>query len=91
MVAFPQANDVSPNTAGPRCIDTGEACDYETSTCNGKVCTTIIDILVFILMCSYSYRFTALNLILHDVDTFDSTRIIGENQYHFARYAIFQI
>ena len=43
MAAFPQANegDVSPNTAGPRCIDTGEACDYETSTCNGKVCTAI--------------------------------------------------
>ena len=43
MAAFPQANegDVSPNIAGPRCIDTGEACDYETSTCNGRVCTTI--------------------------------------------------
>ena len=43
MAAFPQANegDVSPNTAGPRCIDTGEACDFETSTCNGRVCMTI--------------------------------------------------
>ena len=40
MAAFPQSNagDVSPNTAGPRCIDTGLPCDYETSTCDGKVC-----------------------------------------------------
>lgn len=28
--------DVSPNTAGPRCIDTGLPCDGSTSSCNGK-------------------------------------------------------
>lgn len=28
------AGDVSPNTRGPRCIDTGEPCDYVTSTCS---------------------------------------------------------
>ncbi|XP_077973898.1 putative neutral ceramidase C isoform X2 [Styela clava] len=35
VAAFAQANlgDVSPNTKGPICIDTGEACDYEQSTC----------------------------------------------------------
>ncbi|XP_014661394.1 PREDICTED: putative neutral ceramidase C [Priapulus caudatus] len=36
--AFASSNlgDVSPNTAGPRCLDTGELCDLLTSTCNGK-------------------------------------------------------
>lgn len=36
VAAFAQANlgDVSPNTAGPKCIDTGKPCDYEQSTCN---------------------------------------------------------
>jgi neutral ceramidase len=29
--------DVSPNTAGPRCRDSGLPCDNPTSTCNGKV------------------------------------------------------
>ena len=37
--AFAQSNegDVSPNTKGPHCIDTGEKCDFNHSTCNGKV------------------------------------------------------
>ncbi|CAG8666358.1 3558_t:CDS:2, partial [Paraglomus occultum] len=36
--AFAQSNmgDVSPNTLGAFCEDTGEPCDYQTSTCNGK-------------------------------------------------------
>ena len=36
--AFASSNlgDVSPNTKGPKCIDTGEDCDGTTSTCNGK-------------------------------------------------------
>ena len=36
--AFASSNlgDVSPNTAGPKCIDTGEPCDGSTSTCNGR-------------------------------------------------------
>lgn len=38
VAIFAQANegDVSPNTAGPRCIDTGLPCDEQTSTCNGS-------------------------------------------------------
>ncbi|KAF8781378.1 Neutral ceramidase like protein [Argiope bruennichi] len=38
VAAFAQANegDVSPNTRGPRCIDTGLPCDANTSTCNGQ-------------------------------------------------------
>ncbi|KAL3313772.1 Neutral ceramidase [Cichlidogyrus casuarinus] len=39
VAAFAQANegDVTPNTAGPRCIDTGEPCDNLSSTCGGRV------------------------------------------------------
>ena len=38
VAAFGSTNlgDVSPNTAGPICIDTGLPCDGETSSCNGK-------------------------------------------------------
>ncbi|CAK8678859.1 unnamed protein product [Clavelina lepadiformis] len=38
VAAFAQSNqgDVSPRTKGPICIDTGEQCDAETSTCSGK-------------------------------------------------------
>jgi len=38
VAAFPSTNlgDVSPNTAGPRCRDTGEICDAVHSTCNGR-------------------------------------------------------
>lgn len=43
MAAFAQSNegDVSPNTKGPHCIDTGLPCDFNHSTCNGKVRTCI--------------------------------------------------
>ncbi|CAH1134646.1 unnamed protein product [Ceutorhynchus assimilis] len=36
--AFASTNlgDVSPNTKGPKCINTGEDCDYQTSTCDGE-------------------------------------------------------
>ena len=39
MAAHAQSNegDVSPNTKGPICVDTGKPCDYKTSTCNGRV------------------------------------------------------
>ncbi|XP_044262814.1 neutral ceramidase-like [Tribolium madens] len=39
--AFASTNlgDVSPNTKGPICIDTGEECDFVTSTCNGNAQT----------------------------------------------------
>lgn len=38
VAAFGSTNlgDVSPNTAGPICIDTGLPCDGETSSCDGK-------------------------------------------------------
>ncbi|XP_065884102.1 uncharacterized protein [Dysidea avara] len=38
VAAHSQSNegDVSPNTKGPICIDTGKPCDYKTSTCNGR-------------------------------------------------------
>ncbi|ORX89074.1 Neutral/alkaline nonlysosomal ceramidase [Basidiobolus meristosporus CBS 931.73] len=38
VAGFAQSNmgDVSPNTQGPRCLDSGLPCDYKTSTCNGK-------------------------------------------------------
>uniref|UniRef100_F6UTT2 Neutral ceramidase n=1 Tax=Ciona intestinalis TaxID=7719 RepID=F6UTT2_CIOIN len=39
VAAFAQSNegDVSPNTRGPHCIDTGVPCDNVHSTCDGKV------------------------------------------------------
>jgi neutral ceramidase len=39
VAAFAATNlgDVSPNTGGPHCRDTGEPCDNQHSTCNGKV------------------------------------------------------
>lgn len=39
IAAFASTNlgDVSPNIAGPRCIDTGLPCDMVTSTCNGQM------------------------------------------------------
>lgn len=38
VAAFASTNlgDVSPNTNGARCIDTGEPCDFHTSTCNKR-------------------------------------------------------
>ena len=38
VAAFASTNlgDVSPNTMGPRCIDTGLPCDTEHSTCDGR-------------------------------------------------------
>jgi len=38
VAAFASTNlgDVSPNIAGPKCLDTGLPCDLPTSTCNGR-------------------------------------------------------
>ena len=38
VAAFGQSNegDVSPNTMGPKCIDTGLPCDFAHSTCDGR-------------------------------------------------------
>jgi len=43
VAAFGSSNlgDVSPNTKGPMCIDTGLPCDADTSTCDGRVETCI--------------------------------------------------
>merc|ERR1711970_321717 len=39
VAAFASTNlgDVSPNTKGPKCLDTGLECDVEHSTCDGRV------------------------------------------------------
>ena len=60
MAAHAQSNegDVSPNTAGPICIDTGKPCDYKTSTCNGRV-----SLLVQLLACEMRCRQTSMVLI----------------------------
>ncbi|CAG5114790.1 unnamed protein product, partial [Candidula unifasciata] len=66
VAAFAQSNlgDVSPNTRGPHCLDTGLPCDKETSTCNGKneLCVAFGP----------------------GQDMFESTQIIGSNQFHEA-------
>uniref|UniRef100_A0A146ME47 Neutral ceramidase n=1 Tax=Lygus hesperus TaxID=30085 RepID=A0A146ME47_LYGHE len=43
VAAFASTNlgDVSPNTAGPRCVPSGDPCDAETSTCKDKKDTCI--------------------------------------------------
>ena len=44
VAAFVNANegDVSPNTLGPKCVDTGLRCDVATSTCGGQVSFPLI-------------------------------------------------
>jgi len=58
--------DVSPNTMGPKCIDTGLPCDGATSSCNGR--------------CQNCIAFGPGK----DGDMFESTQIIGNNQYEMA-------
>lgn len=36
IISIDISGDVSPNTNGAKCIDTGLDCDGTTSTCNGK-------------------------------------------------------
>lgn len=66
VAAFGQSNegDVSPNTKGPRCIDTGLPCDVNTSTCDGQ-----------------NEKCIAFG---PGKDMFESTKIIGANQFHKA-------
>jgi len=87
VAAFSQANegDVSPNTQGAKCIDTGIACDFNRSTCDGKVSigkpepnkmSAILglgfdDILIF--DSSFHKTFNLFNLIVESVP--------GNNQY----------
>ena len=67
--AFASTNlgDVSPNTAGPKCIDTGLPCDGEHSSCNGR--------------CENCIAFGPGT----NGDMFESTEIIGRNQYDHAK------
>eukprot|EP00595_Chromulina_sp_UTEXLB2642_P000698 CAMPEP_0196768146 /NCGR_PEP_ID=MMETSP1095-20130614/42402_1 /TAXON_ID=96789 ORGANISM="Chromulina nebulosa, Strain UTEXLB2642" /NCGR_SAMPLE_ID=MMETSP1095 /ASSEMBLY_ACC=CAM_ASM_000446 /LENGTH=474 /DNA_ID=CAMNT_0042137325 /DNA_START=660 /DNA_END=2081 /DNA_ORIENTATION=+ len=68
VAAFASTNlgDVSPNTAGPKCIDTGLPCDGTTSSCNGK--------------CEQCIAFGPGT----NGDIFESTQLIGQQQYEFA-------
>uniref|UniRef100_A0A0B7A399 Neutral ceramidase n=2 Tax=Arion vulgaris TaxID=1028688 RepID=A0A0B7A399_9EUPU len=63
VAAFAQSNlgDVSPNTQGPHCLDSGNPCDRDTSTCHGKneLCVAFGP----------------------GKDMFESTEIIGNNQF----------
>ncbi|XP_064644788.1 uncharacterized protein LOC135498445 [Lineus longissimus] len=67
VAAFAQSNegDVSPNTRGAHCQDTGLPCSMNHSTCNGK-----------------SEKCIATG---PGKDMFESTKIIGENQYNKAK------
>lgn len=69
VAAFASTNlgDVSPNTAGPKCLDTGLPCDGSTSSCNGR--------------CEQCIAFGPGT----NGDMFESTQIIGDKQYQFAR------
>ena len=85
VAGFAQSNegDVSPNTKGPHCIDTGLPCDFNHSTCDGKVCA------------NQEGGSSTYDSVVHKCfvqnekciafgpgkDMFDSTRIIGEKQY----------
>ena len=80
VAAFASTNlgDVSPNTDGPKCQDTGLPCDIEHSTCNGR----------------FEQRSSSSHLENHSLtrtqmciasgpgkDMFESTKIIAERQY----------
>ncbi|XP_054157327.1 putative neutral ceramidase C [Oppia nitens] len=67
VALFPNTNegDVSPNTRGPRCVDTGLPCDAVSSTCNGDITKCIAS--------------------GPGKDMFESTQIIGEQQYKKAK------
>ena len=76
---------MSPNTKGPHCIDTGLPCDFNHSTCDGKVCanreggSSTCDSVVHAHYCFVqNEKCIAFG---PGKDMFDSTRIIGEKQY----------
>ncbi|KAI1292183.1 Neutral ceramidase [Halotydeus destructor] len=77
VAAFANANlgDVSPNTMGPRCTDTGLSCDVATSTCGGQ--RQVVG------------KVPKANEKCHasgpGSNMFESTRIIGERQYMKAK------
>lgn len=79
VAAFGSANlgDVSPNTEGPKCIDTGESCENESSTCcdkDGNNC--------YVQKC---IAFGPGKDQKGDPDMQESTRIIGERQFQKAK------
>lgn len=86
VAAFGQSNegDVSPNTKGPHCLDTGLPCDFNHSTCNGKVCMTS-----YMGACAQFHDCFLQNEMCvafgPGKDMFDSTRIIGEKQYSLGK------
>lgn len=67
VAAFASTNlgDVSPNTAGAKCIDTGLPCDGTHSSCNNR--------------CEMCIAFGP------GKDMFESTQIIGDKQFQFAK------
>jgi neutral ceramidase len=69
VAAFASTNlgDVSPNTNGAKCIDTGLPCDGVSSSCNGR--------------CEKCIAFGPGT----NGDNFESTQIIGNKQYEFAK------
>ena len=77
VAAFASTNlgDVSPNTDGPKCQDTGLPCDIEHSTCNGRFAhLTNVEphSSIRTQMCIASGP---------GKDMFESTKIIAERQY----------
>ena len=79
VAAFVSTNlgDVSPNTDGPKCQDTGLPCDIEHSTCNGR----------FFSSSEPQSNNQSLNRTQMCIasgpgsDMFESTKIIAERQY----------
>jgi len=69
VAAFASSNlgDVSPNTNGPKCLDTGLPCDFYHSTCNGRTENCV----------AFGPGTNG--------DIFESTKIIGDKQYTFAK------
>ena len=75
---------MSPNTKGPHCLDTGLPCDFNHSTCNGKVC--VIDYCYrLISSCMFSWQNEQCVAFGPGKDMFDSTRIIAEKQYSLGK------
>lgn len=89
MAAFAQSNegDVSPNTKGARCIDTGKKCDFNSSTCNGRVSPwgTHESRLVIHVSCLPPLQNELCIAAGPGKDMFDSTMIIAQKQYEAGR------
>lgn len=84
VAAFAQSNegDVSPNTKGAKCIDTGKPCDFNSSTCNGKVGPTMqLGSSVCTLFRPPPFQNELCVAAGPGKDMFDSTMIIAEKQY----------